>query len=438
MIDDEDDGGIFDFEDSDWPLVTNAVAEKTTVAPSCFYDGQRYLFDNGKDYVPMDRRSIKAHLERASVNDPEDEICRIQVENYVRYSGPIAGKKRGVIRSNGALLLATTSPEIITAKPGTFPTIAAFLRGLIGTGDHGDRQLETFMGWLHVARTSVLAGHRRPGQALVLAGPVACGKTQLVKQIVAPCLGGRVAAPYRYLTGKTNFNGDLVGAEVLLVDDEAGSTRIESRRALGDGIKNACFTASVRIEGKHRQAFEVDPCWRIVIAVNDQPESLLVLPPLASDIADKITIFQCGHAVPENVDFEAWQSAIRTELPSFLHAVESHRIRPEIMEPRCGVKAFWNPLIVAALSELAPEAQLLQLVDALEASGGIVLPWSGSAAGLKAALIGIGAPTRHDAERLLGSWPAACGVYLSRLEGARVSKLPMRDGLQQWEIQSAA
>jgi hypothetical protein len=400
-----------------------------------YYDGTRYLLDNGIDFVPMDRRSFKSHLERAFVADPEAEICRVQLSRFVRYAGPIAGKRRGMIESNGALLLATSSPSIITAAPGDFFTIRGFIRRLIGTGDHGERQTAAFMGWIHIARRALLAGQRRPGQALVLAGPIACGKTQLIKQIITPCLGGRTGSPYRYLTGKTGFNGDLIGAEILVCDDEAGSTRIESRRALGDGIKNTLFTSSVRVEAKHRNPFEVDPFWRLVIAVNDQPEALLVLPPLSHDLADKITILHCTPAIPEGTDFDEWQAAIRAELPAFLHAVESYAIPPEDAEPRCGVRAFWNPEIVAAVSELAPESQLMQMIDAANSTGALALPWTGTASTLKALLCAPSATTRHDAERLLGSWPQACGVYLARLEGRRIVKLVQRDGIQTWRIE---
>ena len=180
---------------------------------------------------------------------------------------------RGVYESNGDLLLASSSPKIIRSSPGTYPTISKFINDLFGGDEHAETQVESFIGWLSVSRLAMLEGRRRPGQALVLAGPVACGKTQLIKQVIVPAMGGREAKPYRYLTGKTGFNSDLLGAEVLVIDDEAASTRIENRRALGEGIKQTLFASSVRIEGKFRIGFDFAPLWRIVIAVNDQPEA---------------------------------------------------------------------------------------------------------------------------------------------------------------------
>lgn len=152
-------------------LVEDDDQPETSQGMRVFYDGSRFMMDTGRDFVPMDRRSFKAHLNQGFTENPEAEICRVQVENFVRYAGPIAGHRRGPIRSGDSLLLVTSGPTIIKAKVGPFPTIKAFLRSLLGEGEHGKRQLAAIMGWLHIARKALLAGKRRPGQALVLAGP---------------------------------------------------------------------------------------------------------------------------------------------------------------------------------------------------------------------------------------------------------------------------
>lgn len=222
---------------------------------------------------------------------------------------------------------------------------------------------------------------------------------------------------------------------MLVIDDEAASTRIENRRALGDGIKTSLFASSVRIEAKFKNGFNFAPLWRIVIAVNDQPEALMVLPPLSHDLADKLIILKCQKALElDDGDFEIWQATIAAELPAFLHMVESFEIAREDAESRCGVKSFYHPAIVEAISELSQEHQLRNLIDALDSAGGIALPWVGTASALKALLTSISSAVRLDADRLLGNWPAACGVYLSRLDGKGVEKLPLKDGEQRWKI----
>lgn len=421
-------------EDRDAAEPLDPVARKESDFQA-YYDGARFYLDNGKDFVPMDGRSIKSHLRTRKIGPIEEVVCKIQTDSYVKYIGPLAGKSRGVYESNGDLLLASASPKIIHSTPGIFPTIQRFITDLFGGDDHAESQVAAFIGWMATARRAMLEGNRRPGQALVLAGPIACGKTQLIKQVIVPAMGGREAKPYKYLSGKTGFNADLIGAEVLVIDDEAASTRIENRRALGDGIKTSLFASSVRIEGKFRNGFNFAPLWRIVIAVNNQPEALMVLPPLSHDLADKIMILKCQKALElTDDDFEIWQASIAAELPAFLHEVENFEIRPENADGRCGVKSFFHPDVVDAISELSPEHQLRTMIQAMESAGGISLPWDGTSAALKAILTASSSPVRLDADRLLGSWSAACGVYLSRLVGKGVEKLPLRDGDQRWRI----
>jgi hypothetical protein len=404
-----------------------------------YYDGSRYYLDNGTNYIPMDRTSIKAHLERRGFDKHQsgELICQIQTTRFVRYVGPLAGRKRGVYESNGDLLLADKSPRFIESSPGMYPTIRKFIVNLLGGDEHADKQVKSFMGWMKSARTAMLAGQRRPGQALVLAGPVACGKTQLIKQVIVPGMGGRLARPYKYMSGKTNFNGDLIGSEVLVIDDEVGSIRIESRRALGDGIKTAIFASSVHVEGKFKAGFDFDPLWRAVIAVNDQPEALMILPPLRNDLSDKLMILKCQKAVELADDaFDQWRKDIADELPAFLHAVENFVIDPGDVDGRCGVKSFFHPDVVAAIAELSPERQLRQLIDQSFSAGGIHLPWEGTAALLKSILTECGSSTARDADLLLSSWIRATGTFLGRLadSGEGVERLKMLHGDNRWRI----
>ncbi|MFN7341982.1 MAG: primase-helicase family protein, partial [bacterium] len=127
---------------------------------------------------------------------------------------------------------------------------------------------------------------------LALAGRRGCGKSLLI-DLIELILGQRRANPYAFFTGKTNFNADLAGAELLAVDDEAGSSDIRSRKNFAANIKSCLFSGKIRVEAKHRCAFTFAPVWRMVIALNDEPEALLILPPMTEDIKDKIHLFHC-------------------------------------------------------------------------------------------------------------------------------------------------
>ncbi len=405
-----------------------------------FYDGTRYFLDTGAEFVPMDQRSVTRHMRGRGCSPDEISaaLCEIQIARHINFAGPLAGHPRGLHIVGGRKLLATSSPEIIAPKPGKWDTLRAVFEGLLLDPEAGRVQLDTFLAWLKVARESLVSNRRRPGQALALAGPRGCGKSLLI-DVAALALGNRRANPYANFTGRTNFNGDLAGAELLAVDDEAGSTDIRARRTLAASIKACLFSGAVRIEAKNAQPFTFAPVWRMLLALNDEPEALLVLPPLTEDVADKITLLRChkrplpmpAYTLAERDEFFA---TLRGELPALLAYLEAWEIPAELQEERCGVLAFHHPAILEALRELSPEGQLVALIDTAARAGGIELPWTGTAAELKNVLLT--GSTARDAEKLLGHWHAAAGSYLARLEGDRVERLPMLNGVLRWRVLS--
>jgi len=412
---------------------------KPEPATRFFYDGTRYHLDTAREFVPMDQKSASRHMKGWGHHHSEIEaaLCTIQTERHIHFAGPLAGHPRGLHTAGGVKLLATVSPEIIEAAPGKWPTLRAVLEGLLADSEAGSVQVETFLAWLKIARESLVSNRRRPGQALALAGPRGCGKSLLI-DIAEAALGGRRANPYAYFTGRTNFNADLAGAELLAVDDEAGSSDIRSRRTLAANIKACLFAGAVRIEGKGKTAFTFRPCWRMLMALNDEPEALLVLPPITEDIGDKITLLRChkrplpmpAHTLDER---EAFFAQLIAELPGMLASLEAWEIPNELTEERCGVRAFHHPAILASLHELSPEGHLSGIIDTAAAAGGIALPWTGTAAELKS-LLCFESSTARDAEKLLGGWHAATGSYLAKLEGTRVERLPMLNGVLRWRV----
>ena len=405
-----------------------------------FYDGSRYYLDAVSQYIPMDQRSVVRHLTLMNDPLPATTVCTIQTSRFINYAGPLAGHPRGIHETNGFRILATSNPKIIQARAGGWPTLQAVIAGLLTDPEVGQAQVTIFLIWLKFARQALVGNRRRPGQVLALAGPRGCGKTLLI-EIIEAALGGRRANPYPYFSWRTSFNGDLAGAELLAVDDDAGSSDIRARRHLAANIKSNLFAGAVRIEGKNKTAFTFKPCWRMVIAVNDEPEALLVLPPLSEDIIDKIILFRChkrplpmpAHTQDQR---EAFFSQLMAEIPAMLAWLEAWEIPTEFTEERCGVRFFHHPAIVAALRELSPEGQLLALIDTAAHSGALPLPWTGTAAELKTILTH-DPQTSRDAEKLLGSWAAAAGSYLARLEGQRVRVLPMLNGITRWRIFSS-
>jgi hypothetical protein len=414
---------------------------------------QNIFFDatGGRFFLPRDPRGwivatesqVKRFLQVQGI--PKEEIPallnHIVTRQAVDYAGPYAGKKVGRYSEGGREILVTHEAELITPAPGNHEGITNLLRELLTPPD-GDPQtaklqLQTLFGWLKVAVES-LACNYRPGQALVLVGSRGCGKT-LALSLITKLLGGRVASPYGYMTKSTDFNGELAGAELLLIDDEVASTDIRARRALGQSIKTLLYAGNVRIHPKGRSALSLRPWWRLAIAANDGPEDIAILPPLDESLEDKIIGLQCGRVnTPPLETLEerrAFMEGLEAELPALAWKLSQSTIPEALSDRRNGVRSFIHPHIRQAVAELSPEEELWQLIrSAFTDEEGT---WTFTAAELERELVTRGGGKWERETRRLLSHTKTAGRYLGRLAITypdKVQEVGRRDNTAIWEI----
>ena len=181
---------------------------------------------------------------------------------------------------------------------------------------------------------------------------------------------GQVAKAGLYLAKGNDFNADLVGSELLLLDDEKLSMRMEDRRAFGLRLKGVCGgSGNVSRHGKGADAYNVNPLWRIVILINDNDTDLGCLPPLGEGeedtIGDKVLLLKC-HKQPLPFAGDADQSAklaalFKREERAFAHFVDSYEIPPSIRTGSCrfGFDHYHHPDLVQTINANSNERTLL-------------------------------------------------------------------------------
>jgi hypothetical protein len=387
------------------------------------------------------QRGVSPIVPKSSHVSPLDEcLLGIQHNFDVHYSGALAGYQAGVYDMGERRILVTESPRIIEPKRGTWPKLHSFIGGLLK--DPVFDQARYLYGWLKVAYEAMRAHQRRPGQVLVEAGVHDCGKS-LLQNIITLILGGRSARPYQFMSGLTPFNSDLFEAEHLMIEDEQASTDIRARRNFGAQLKNMTVIDWQRCHAKNRVPISLTPFWRLTISVNDEPENLMVLPPIDDSIEDKLIILRTSKsAMPmptATLDQRKmfWETLER-ELPAFLHFLVEWEIPQELLSERFGIAHFHHPEILQAIDALAPEFRLLSLIDDRLFLGGDDV-WEGTAEELERFLTGDDSTCKFEARRLF-TFNTACGVYLARLSKKhpyRVSR-KFRHGQSIWRIDCPA
>lgn len=370
----------------------------------------------------------------------EGEMNRIVNEWDVFFCGTLAGRKDGFYDENGVRFLVTDPPKLLVPVAGDWPVIRVMVETLVAGLDETERatQLPILLGWLASAMQSLYSEQHRPGQALALAGPVGCGKSVFQNLLVTPLLGGRSAKCAPFLQGRTTFNGELFGSEHLMLEDESTDTNIKSRMALAGAIKQICVNVVQPCHGKHKQIVNLCPFWRLTISLNDEPERLLVIPPLDPDIADKIIILRCSPVawpLPINSP-SGWTELvrrIREELPHFLHYLLAYQVPAHLHSDRYGIIAWQHPELSRAISDLAPEARMAELIVLWL---GHRTSWTGTADQLSALLCNHCTIERQAREIL--RWSGACSTYLGKL--VRHPRPPLQveaqrsNSLRQWNI----
>lgn len=390
-----------------------------------------YWIESDADrWIPLNEPSIRRHL-RADGISPKSEgrlvspleliLNRIQLDQYVDYAGPLAGCSAGLHKVEESRILVTESPHLVDSKTGEWPVLGQLIDGLLNDGVIDQRPY--LFGWLRVAVVALATSQKRPGQALVLAGPHACGKS-LLQSLITILLGGRSARAYPFMIQRTNFNAELFGAEHLMIEDEAASTDIRTRRNFGAQLKIVTANAVQWCHAKNKQALSLTPFWRLTVSVNDEPENLLVLPPLDESLEDKIILLRANKRpmpMPTNTDHERvlfWET-LKSELPAFVAHLEQWEIPAELKSSRYGITHYHHPELLGAIDELSPENKLLTLMDSVLFAN-TTTPWSGTAPSLER-LLTASETYGREAQKLF-PWPNACGTYLSRLG----RKLPER------------
>lgn len=385
--------------------------------------------ENDGSYMKINSDSLKFRfMERGLwgsrtggvVSEADSAVLKIQQERRVHYAAPLAGYDAGRYEIEGKQILVTNSPKIIETQQGDWSVLHTFLGNLFGD------QYAYVLGWLKIAYEELLdrtKRKRRPGQVLAIAGEKDCGKS-LFQRLVTKILGGRSAKPYQFMSGDTGFNKELFEAEHLVLDDESAKTQIQKRRNLGAFVKVFAANEEHRCHEKHKTPLTLTPFWRMTISVNEEPENLLVLPPIDESLTDKIILLKAyKHPMPmptvSSEDREAFWSQLVKELSAFLYWLVDWEIPEDLKSHRYGITHFHHPEILEALEELQPEYRLLELIDAHYFSE------SDSFYGAKKETKEITKKAEQIEESLMLYHPIparsilnfyrACGTYLSRL-----------------------
>lgn len=407
-------------------------APKGFAPDSVFYDSPSgvYLVDGGTSFFRWSKRSAvlnglrRWYATEYGFDDKESAVAAKsalddrELDGAVQWAGSIAGHRRGMsFDADGLPILILSEAKLVDPVAGKVPVIG----GIIRQAFPDDDQCSVMLGWLATRYRAVRAGIHCPAPMLVIAGPVNAGKS-LIAWIVTQLLGGRVANPHAAWTGGILWNDNLIGAELLLIDDCIGSTDIRSRRSLASKFKEAMYPAQFEMRKRHSSSIVIRPVWAVMVCCNDTSESLQIIPPLDADTCDKVIMLRAELIKPPVDDPSTpegkreLQRMIRGELPAMAAFLETFEIPEHLRDSRAGITAWRHPELAGAIESTSPARRLDELLSIALLNQGIWndLPCEMATAEIEARLLDHGSSVRDQA-RSLFYWHGACGSALAKL-----------------------
>src|SRR5262249_45030604 len=158
------------------------------------------------------------------------------------------------LQTDDGLVLVTRGFKLIKPATGEWP----FIRKLL-TGRLGDDVIHFYV-WLKLAYEHLRDGKLTPGLLLAITVDRDMHKTCPQDLIITPVLGGRHTEPDKYFSQRTDFNGEFIGVEHLIISDPAD---VRDNAVFSEQIKKLCGSASHYIHAKNKTAFQAEGFWRL-------------------------------------------------------------------------------------------------------------------------------------------------------------------------------
>lgn len=266
-----------------------------------YYDGRRYYMapEEGEprwhDWSLDDMRR-ELHIrhglsKRADGDEPSQMDQALQFiarQNRVTAAIPMPHFPPGIHTIQGARILniSMARPTMPADEPAgewgeKFPTFAWGLDEMMT-----EFQRDLFLAWLRHFYVACLEQKPNFGQALYLVGPSGFGKTVLSTVFVSAIVGGHVDASL-FLTSETDFSEQIFNQALLTVDDSEAKNDNRTHANFSSKIKRLMANASVTYHAKHKAAQTAIWRGRIIITMNDDVQSMRMLPDLERSTADK-------------------------------------------------------------------------------------------------------------------------------------------------------
>ena len=243
--------------------------------------------------------------------------------------------KQDIVRIDGKTMLNVSKnptpmqpAEFAGGYGEHFPWLAGYFSRMFGD-DVFDQQ-QKILRWLQHFYQTALAGRVEYGLGLVLVGPSNTGKTFFAQTILGKIFGA-CGNCEKYMLGVDEFSSELVRCPVWEMSDPNLRGAREVAR-MGDFLKQVVANHKVKCRAMRAVGFDMPWHGRLVISLNDDPESLQSLPSFSNSAEDKLLALVLAQNQWVPVD----DNQLNEELPHFLAWLLGANLTPVVEDDEIG------------------------------------------------------------------------------------------------------
>lgn len=335
----------------------NTKDRLAAAADGIYYDSKNYWrYVDGQGWTSRLKDSIKLHLALQGVSSKKgkgqiasemDQVLGyIEEHQAIIGAAPFINYPPGIVQQGELRFLNNSAlkfPEPIKGATGTpkdFPFIWELLK-IFGDG------LEHLLAWTRRFHVGLVTHEQVQGQAIFLCGPTESGKSLIINHFFVPLFGGLWSNPYNYLNGSSQFSDFVFDAPTLVLDDQVSPQTWGAKSAFNVRLKNMIAQPGQISHAKFSKPVKIIWIGRLIGSLNDDPESLGMLPLLSEGLADKLMFFKIEKRRKDWPSNKECEEVMAKEMPHFLwwllNVFDDSKVRAN---NRMGVKCYYDPRIV--------------------------------------------------------------------------------------------
>ena len=359
-----------------------------------YHDGTTYWRELGdRVWKNFSQHDVRIHLRvRYALSDSGDEgvsevdraMHSIQELNRVEGAIPLVFRGAGEVLFEGRRFLNTATVRVLPAAEAGgganygefFPWLAKFFDHLFDPTE----QRDYFFAEMRRFYLDCVTDTPSNGHVIFIAGDTGIGKTLLSTKIVGGLVGGSADAS-EFLLGREKFPSYLFEKALWSVDDTTPSADSKAHSVYTAILKKIPANTQFVYNEKFKKACMLPWQGRIIVTLNNDAESLRILPDAEQSLLDKIVLLKCASSavkIPRDVE-----RVITEELPYFARWLMDWEVPNALVGPaRYGVVPYHHPDLLASAGQLSVSAAFVELLEAFFEATEVDV-WRGTATELK-------------------------------------------------------